>query len=84
MRVGVQYRGRVGPNATQRVFTFNWPAAWHVLWYVTPTSPRSGSPQLDFDTQVERADPDRITYWIIVRNLVNTPVDYELRYAVLN
>ena len=40
--------------------------------------------QIDFDTEVERATADRITYWIMVRNLTNQPVDYELRYAVLN
>ena len=84
MRVGVQYRGTVGPNATQRVFTFNWAAAQHVIWYVTPTTPRAGAPQLDWDTHVERASADRITYWIIVRNLTNSAVGYEMRYAVLN
>jgi hypothetical protein len=42
MRVGVQYRGQVNASATERVFTYNWPADWHVLWYVTPTNPRSG------------------------------------------
>ena len=84
MRVGVQYRGQVNARATQRVFTFNWSAASHILWYVVPTSPRSGAPQLDFDTEVERASADHITYWITVRNLTDQPVDYELRYAILN
>ena len=84
MRVGVQFRGHINPRATQRVFTFNWPASWHVLWYVAPTSPRVGAPQIDFDTEVERASADRITYWIIVRNLTDQAVDYEMRYAVLN
>ncbi len=84
MRVGVQYRGTVGPNATQRVFTFNWAATQHVIWYVTPTTPRAGAPQLDWDTHVERASADRITYWIIVRNLTSSAVAYEMRYAVLN
>jgi hypothetical protein len=84
MRVGVQYRGQVNASATERVFTHSWPADWHVLWYVTPTNPRAGTPQIDFDTEVERASADRITYWIMVRNLTNQPVDYELRYAVLN
>lgn len=84
MRVGVQYRGQVGASATQRVFTFNWPENWHVLWYVVPTDPRTGGAQIDFDTEVERASSTRITYWIVVRNLTSSPVDYELRYAVLN
>ena len=84
MRVGVQYRGQINARATQRVFTFNWSADQHILWYVVPTSPRTGAPQLDFDTEVERASADRITYWIIVRNLTDQPVDYEMRYAILN
>jgi hypothetical protein len=84
MSVGVQYRGTVGANATQRVFTFNWAASQHVIWYVTPTTPKPGAPQLDWDTQVERASADRITYWIIVRNLTASPVDYEMRYAILS
>lgn len=84
MRVGVQYRGTVGANSTQRVFTFNWPAAQHIIWHVTPTTPRPGAPQLDWDTHVERASTDRITYWILVRNLTSSAVDYEMRYAVLN
>ena len=46
--------------------------------------PASRGPQLDWDTQVERASADRITYWIIVRNLTSSAVDYEMRYAVLN
>jgi hypothetical protein len=84
MHVGVQYRGTVAANATVRVFTFNWAASQHVIWYVAPTTPRSGAPQLDWDTQVERASQDKVTYWIIVRNLTNSAVDYEMRYAVLN
>jgi hypothetical protein len=83
MSVGVQYRGTVGPGATQRVFTHNWAASLHVIWYVTPTTPAAGAPQLDWDTQVERASADRITYWVIVRNLTGSAVDYEMRYAIL-
>lgn len=84
MYVGVQYRGTVAPNATMRVFTFNWAASQHVIWYVTPTTPQPGAPQLSWDTQVERASADRVTYWIVVRNLTNRAVAYEMRYAVLN
>jgi len=84
MSVGVQYRGTVAANATKRVFTSNWAASQHVIWYVTPTTPKPGAPQLDWDTQVERASADRITYWIIVRNLTASPVDFEMRYAILD
>ena len=83
MSVGVQYRGTVGPGATRRVFTSNWAASLHVIWYVTPTTPVAGAPQLDWDTQVERASANRITYGIIVRNLTGSAVDYEMRYAIL-
>lgn len=81
--VGVQFRGEVPPNATRRWFTFNWPAQWHVLWSVIPTTPHRGAPQIDFDVHVERASHERITYWIVVRNLTNETVQIEGRYAVM-
>lgn len=84
MRVGVQFRGNVLANQSKRWFTFNWPQAWHVVWYVVPTSPRSGAPQIQWDVQVERASADFITYWVTVRNITSVPVDIEARYAVLN
>ena len=84
MQVGVQFTGTVGPNATQKWFTFNWPQQWHVEWNVVPITPVSGAPQIDFDVEVERANADRITYWIVVKNLTNQPVNIEGRYAVLN
>jgi hypothetical protein len=84
MRVGVQFRGNVLANQSRRWFTFNWPQGWHVVWYVVPTSPRVGAPQIQWDVQVERANADFITYWITVRNITSVPVDIEARYAVLN
>jgi hypothetical protein len=84
MRVGVQFRGNVLANQSRRWFTFNWPQGWHVVWYVVPTSPRVGAPQIQWDVQVERANADYITYWITVRNITSVPVDIEARYAVLN
>ncbi len=81
--VGVQFRGELPANASRRWFTFNWPAQWHVLWSVVPTTPRRGAPQIDFDVHVERASHTRITYWINVRNLTNQPVQIEARYAVM-
>jgi hypothetical protein len=84
MRVGVQFRGNVLANQSKRWFTFNWPQGWHVVWYVVPTSPRSGAPQIQWDVQVERASADFITYWITIRNITSAPVDIEARYAVLN
>jgi hypothetical protein len=38
MTTGVQFIGSLAANQTQRWFTFNWPAVWHVVWYMVPTS----------------------------------------------
>jgi hypothetical protein len=84
MFTGVQFTGQIGPNATARWFTFNWPVAWHVVWYMMPTTPRPGAPELDWDVMVERASATAVTYWISVTNLTNQAVDFEGRYAVLN
>jgi hypothetical protein len=80
---GVQFRGQIPAHGTQRWFTFRWPAHWHVLWTVMPTSPRPGGPQLRYRTRVERATDYYATYWIEIVNLVDTPVDFEGRFAVL-
>jgi hypothetical protein len=84
MRTGTQWTGSLNPGQTQKWFTFNWPAAWHVIWYVTPTTTANGAPELDWDVEVERASADRVTYWITVKNLTGTAVTFEGRYAVLN
>lgn len=81
---GVQFRGTVPANSTRRWFTFRWPEGWHVVWYVVPTSPKSGAPQIDWDVEVERALNEHITYWISIQNLTGEGVDIEARYAVLN
>ena len=80
---GVQFRGQVAPRGTQQWFTFRWPAHWHVLWTVMPTSPHAGAPQIRFRTRVERATDYYATYWISVVNLTDRPVDIEGRFAVL-
>lgn len=84
MRVGVQFTGTIPASTSQRWFTFNWPAEWHVIWYVVPTSPRLGAPQIEWQVAVERASASHITYWITIRNLTTSPVTIEARYAVLN
>lgn len=81
--VGVQFRGTLAPRQTARWFTFGWPAHWHVLWSCQPTTVRSGAPQIRWTTQVERAQDDRVTYWISVTNLTDQTVQFEGRYAVL-
>jgi hypothetical protein len=84
MTTGVQFTGSLGPNATQRWFTHSWPTAWHVVWYMQPTSPAPGAPQVDWDVAVERASATLCTYWITVKNLTAANITFEARYAVLN
>jgi hypothetical protein len=81
--IGVQFIGTLQPNQTQRWFTFNWPAHWHVDWTVMPISPQPGGPQLGLTVQVERANDRYATYWLTVQNLTNRVVNFEGRYAVL-
>lgn len=81
---GVQFNGTVNANQTHRWFTFNWPATWHVLWTIMPTTPKPGAPELTWKVQAERATAEYVTYWIIVTNLTNQPVNFEGRYAILS
>jgi hypothetical protein len=81
---GTQWTGTIGGNQTQRWFTFNWPAVWHVIWTVMPTTVTTGSPSLRWTTQVERASAEYVTYWIAVTNLTSTPITFEGRYCVLS
>lgn len=83
-RCGRQWTGRIAGNSTRRWFTFNWPATWHILWTVMPTTVRRGAPQLTWKVQVERANPEYATYWISVTNLTSTPVNFEGRYCILS
>ena len=84
MRVGVQFTGTLAANQTKRWFTYNWPQNWHVVWYVVPTSPRPGGPQIEWSVAVERATATHITYWVTIKNATASPVNIEARYAVLN
>lgn len=84
MWTGLQFTGTLGPSETKRWFTFNWPAQWHVVWYVVPTSVRTGAPQVDWDIAVERANSTYCTYWITVRNMTTSTVTFEARFAVLS
>lgn len=80
---GVQFTGTVDANQTKRWFTYNWPAHWHVVWTVVPTSPRPGGPQIEWKVQVERASDAYITYWINITNLTPVAVNIEARFDVL-
>lgn len=81
--VGVQFRGGVPAGQTRRWFTHSWPAHWHVLWTVVPTTPRAGGPQIRWKVQVERATDGFFTYWISITNVSPVACDIEGRYAVL-
>ncbi|MET7293109.1 hypothetical protein ABZS79_13390 [Streptomyces griseoloalbus] len=81
---GTQWNGTLAAGATQRWFTFDWPATWHVVWTVMPTTIRAGAPQVDWSVQVERTSSEYVTYGITVRNLTQEPVTFEGRYAILS
>jgi hypothetical protein len=84
MWTGVQFTGMLNPGQQNRWFTYAWPTNWHVVWYMMPTSPVPGAPQVDWDVHVERANTNQCTYWITVKNLSAQVVTFEARYAVLN
>ena len=81
-RLGVQFTGTVPANATHQWFSHDWPACWHVIWTVEPTSLDPGRPEITFRVRVERATRELVTYWIEVQNETPAPVDVEARYEV--
>ena len=81
---GLQFTGTLQPNQTNRWFTFNWPASWHMVWTVMPTTPNTSGAQITWSVAVQRASPEYATYWITVQNLTNVPVTFEGRYAILS
>jgi len=83
MTTGVQFTGSLTANQTQRWFTFNWPATWHVIWYMVPTSTQT-VPEVSWSVSVQRANATNCTYWITVTNMTGTPVTFEGRYAILS
>jgi hypothetical protein len=83
MWTGVQFTGTLAAGSSARWFTFNWPAAWHVVWYMMPTTVKLGAPELDWEVMVERADATHCTYWITVKNDAQVAIDFEGRFAVL-
>jgi hypothetical protein len=81
--LGVQFQGTVPAGQTRTWFTYDWPACWHVLWTVVPLTIHPTEPQIDWQVKVERANRERITYWIRIENLTAASVDVESRYAVV-
>lgn len=76
--VGTQYRGRINPGQSQRLFTFNWPADEVIDWSVYPTTDDA---RLTSSVMIERKAGNRITYFVTVRNVGSVASNYELRYA---
>jgi hypothetical protein len=81
---GVQWNGSLAGNEQRRWFTWGWPATWHMIWTIMPTSQRPGGPQVSWVVQVERANAEYVTYWITVRNLTPDPLTFEGRYCILS
>jgi hypothetical protein len=82
---GRQWTGTIGPNRTMRWFTHSWPATWHVIWTVMPTTAQSGGgQQLTWNVQVEKANAEHVTYWITVKNHVNRTIRFDGRYCILS
>jgi len=84
MYTGVQFTGTLNAGQTARWFTYAWPTVWHVVWYMMPTSPKVGAPQVDWDVAVERANATQCTYWITVKNLTSSAMTFQARYAILS
>jgi hypothetical protein len=80
---GTQFTGTLPAGAEQQWFTFDWPATWHVVWTVMPSTVKPGAPQLTWKVGVGRSGPGRLTYWLSVKNLTPVPVTFEGRYAIL-
>lgn len=81
---GVQFTGTLAANQTMSWFTFNWPATWHVVWTVMPTSTTTTGAQITLTTSVQRASAEFATYWLKVQNLTGAPVTFQGRYAILS
>jgi hypothetical protein len=84
MNTGIQFVGNLTPNQTARWFTHNWNPASHIIWYLVPTTPRPGAPELQWSVGVERASATACTYWLTVTNLTNAAIAFEARFAVLS
>ena len=65
---GIQFTGRLTANQTNRWFTFNWPATWHVVWTVMPTTFATVA-QITLTVQVQRSSAEFVTYFLSVQNL---------------
>ncbi|MFN7948263.1 MAG: hypothetical protein U0Z53_23130 [Blastocatellia bacterium] len=81
---GVQWTDSLPSGASHQWATHNWPATWHVIWTVMPTTLQQGGPQVTWNVQVERTSAEYVTYWITITNLTASQINFEGRYAILS
>jgi len=79
---GVQFRDALGPGETKQFFSQGWPAEWQVQWSVVPVKPYDSAMQVFWYTATSRESADRVTWWVIARNLSNQKIRVEGRYSV--
>ena len=84
MMAATLFSGEVPAGQTIRLSTTDWRQEWHVTWSIVPTSAGSGAPQVEWVVDIERASNDFITYWISIKNLTQSTLEFDARYAVLN
>ncbi|WP_218921477.1 S8 family peptidase [Haliscomenobacter hydrossis] len=78
--VATQFTGTLAPNQTHTWFTWGWPAHWHVLWSMMPTT---NAGKVKWQVKVERASDAQATYWITVTNVGSVTTNFEGRYGVM-
>ena len=78
-----QFQGSLAARENRLWFTYNWPACWHVLWTVVPTTPVTTGPAVRLRVRVERSSRERITYWLAITNDSDSPVEVDGRYEIV-
>ncbi len=81
--VGTQFTGPVKAHQTVTWFTYDWPACWHALWTVVPSTPVTPVGGVRWETRVQRTSRERIQYWVAVTNDTDQDVTVDGRYAVV-
>lgn len=79
-----QFEGSLAPRETKRWFSHSWPATWHMIWTVMPNTITLRSPSVKWKVQAEKASAEFVTYWLIITNLTDRPVQFEGRYSILS
>lgn len=81
---GRQWSGTITAGQSHDWYTWGWPATWHVVWTVMPTTPQLGVPALTWNVRVERASAEYVTYWITVTNVSGANVNFDGRFCILS